>query len=315
MLQFLKYVLATLVGLFLFFVVGFFILAGIGASFSKEEVTKVESNSVLKLELNRSIEETTADDPLDGLNVPGLVTTPNNVGLVQIKAAIANAKLDENIKGIYLEANYPQAGYATVEEIRDALLDFRKSGKFVFSYGELYTEKGYYLSSVADKIYLNPAGAIELNGLSSDYAFFKGTLDKLEIKPEIFKVGEYKSAVEPFIREDMSEPSREQTRSFLNSINDFTYQNIAKARGLSVAYLKGLSDSLLIQEPSDALKYKLVTDVGYYDEVETAIRKKLKTTESTKINYVTLTKYNKAAKLLPTGNNDNRIAVIVAMFW
>src|SRR5690349_18571856 len=137
MLQFLKYVLATLVGLFLFFVLGFFILAGIGASFSKEEETKVEPNSVLKMELNRSIEETTADDPFNGLNVPGLRTMPSNVGLIQIKEAIANAKLDENIKGIYLEANYPQAGYATVEEIRDALLDFRKSGKFVYSYGEL----------------------------------------------------------------------------------------------------------------------------------------------------------------------------------
>ncbi|MES2734568.1 MAG: signal peptide peptidase SppA [Bacteroidota bacterium] len=312
MLQFLKYVFATLVGLFLFFLLGFFILIGIAGSISKEPETTVHANSILKLDLNRAIDEIAADNPLKGFNLPGLPSAPTNVGLVQIKEALANAKLDNNIRGIFLEANYPVAGYATIEEIRDALLDFKKSGKFIVSYGEVYSEKGYYLSSIADKIYLNTAGGMELNGLSSAYTFFKGTLDKLEIKPEIFKVGEYKSAVEPFIREDMSEPSREQTKSFLSSINNYTFQNIAKARGLQVADLKNIADSLLVQKPSDALKYKLVTDLGYFDEVESAIRKLLKVSEDEEINYLTLSKYNKAAKTVQGSNSDNRIAVIIA---
>jgi protease IV len=312
MLQFLKYVLATLVGLFLFMVIGFFLMVGIVGSISKDPETQLEANSVLKLNLNRPIEEMAADDPFDDLNVPGFSSTPSNVGLVQLKEAIANAKLDDNIKGIYLEANYPMAGYATVEEIRNALIDFKSSGKFIFSYGEIYTEKGYYLSSVANRIFLNPAGGMELNGISSDYTFFKGTFDKLEIKPEIFKVGEYKSAVEPFVRENMSEPNREQTVSFLNSINDFTFQNIAKVRNLTAAELKNIADSLLVQKPADALKYKLVTDLGYYDQVDSTLRKQLKLEEDKKINYVTLSKYSKAPKTIQSNTSENRIAVIIA---
>ena len=312
MLQFFKYVLATLVGLLLFFVVGFFMLIGIAASFSSNPETTVTANSVLKINLNRAIDETAADNPFDELNLPGFGNAPANAGLVQIKEALANAKLDENIRGIYLEANYPAAGFATLEEIRNALLDFKKSGKFVFSYGEVYSEKGFYLSSIADQIYLNPAGGMELNGLSTEYTFFKGTLDKLEIKPEIFKVGDYKSAVEPFIREDMSEPSREQTLSFLNSINDFSFQNIAKARGLTIETLNRISDSLLVQNPNDALRYQLVTHLGYFDQVETEMRKRLKVSEDKKIDYITLTKYRKAPKLVESNDSENRIAVIVA---
>jgi protease-4 len=312
MLQFFKYVFATMVGLFLFFIVGFFLMVGTISAISKDPETTIESNSVLKLNLNRPIEEMSADNPFDGMNIPGFRDQPSNAGLVQIKEALENAKLDDNIRGIYLEANYPMAGYATVEEIRNALIDFKKSGKFIYAYGEVYTEKGYYLSSVANRIFLNPAGGMELNGLSSNYTFFKGTFDKLEIKPEIFKVGEYKSAVEPFIREDMSEPSRLQTVSYLNSINNFTFQNIAGARGLQAADLQKIADSLLVQKPEDALKYKLVTDLGYYDELETALRKQLKMEEDKKINFVSFSKYSKAPKVKPVNTSENRIAVIVA---
>jgi protease-4 len=312
MLQFFKYVLATLVGIFLFFIVGFFLIVGLVGALSKDPETSVEANSVLKLDLNRPIEENTADNPFEGLELPGFGDQPSKVGLVQIKEALANAKADDNIRGIFLEANYPMAGYATVEELRDALIDFKKSGKFVYAYGEVYTEKGYYLSSVASRIFLNPAGGMELNGLSSSYPFFKGTFDKLAIKPEIFKVGEYKSAVEPFIREDMSEPSRQQTISYLNSINDYTFKNIASARGLQPASLKNIADSLLVQKPADALKYKLVTDLGYYDELETALRKQLKMAEDKKINFISFSKYSKAPKINPVNTSENRIAVIVA---
>lgn len=310
MWQFLKFVLATLVGMFLFFILGIFLLGGIAASFSSPAATQVESNSVLRLDLNKPIDELSADDPFEGMNVP--FVGASNLGLVQIKESILNAKSDNNIKGIFLEANYPMTGYATLEELRNALIDFKKSGKFVVAYGEIYSEKGYYLSSIASKIYLNPAGILELNGISSQYTFFKGTLDKLEIKPEIFKVGEFKSAVEPFIREDMSEPSRLQTQSFLGSINDYTFSNIAQARGLEIAQLKKIADSLLIREAEDALTYKLITNLGYYDEAEADMKKSLKLSATDKINFVTLEKYRKAEQPAKTGNADNRIAVIIA---
>lgn len=311
MLQFLKFVFATILGLIIFSFLLLFILMGIAASASSSDPVKVEANSVLKLKFDKPIVERGRDNPLDELELP--FTPEANVGLIQIREAIANAKLDNNIKGIYLEMDmFLDAGYATIEEIRNALIDFKSSGKFITAYGEYYTEKGYYLASVADEIYLHPVGGIELNGISAEVLFLKGTFEKLDIKPEIFKVGEYKSAVEPFFLDKMSEPSRAQTISYLNSINNFTIGNISKARKLSVEEVRKLEDSLLIREPEDALKYKLITNLGYYDEVETAIKKKLKLASDKKIGFVGLSKYLKAEKLMKQGSFDNRIAVIVA---
>ena len=239
MLQFFKYVFATIIGVSLFVIFAIFVLAGIGVVMSTgESKLTVEDNTVLKLNLNREIKDNLPVDDSPFKNIENVFggSQPEAVGLVQLKKALENAKIDSKIKGVYLEANNPQAGYASIEEIRNALIDFKKSGKFVFSYGEYYMEKGYYLSSIADKIYLNPAGIIDFNGLSAEYTFFRGTLDKLEIKPVIFKVGDYKSAVEPYLLDKMSAPSKEQTISFLGSVNDFVFNNIAKARGLQLCF-------------------------------------------------------------------------------
>jgi protease-4 len=227
---------------------------------------------------------------------------------VQVKRAIANAKLDPNIKGIYVEMSmFLDAGYASLEEIRNALLDFRQSKKFVYAYGEVFSEKAYYLASVADRVYLNPDGALELNGLSSQVPFFKGTFEKLDIKPEIFRVGEFKSAVEPFFLDEMSKASELQTLSYLNSINDHSFTAIAKARGLQVTELRRLADSLLVRQPEDALKYKLVTHVGYYDQVTEDMRKLLKVDKDEEINFVGLSKYSKAEKYVKEGDYNNRL--------
>jgi protease IV len=212
MLQFLKYVFATIVGLFLFFIVSFFILAGIGAAIgSSNDAVALKDNSVLKLDLNRPIVENTSDDenPFKSFGGPFADNT-DNLGMVQIRDGLKRAAADAHIKGIYLQANYPQAGYSTLEEIRNALLEFKKSGKFVYSYGEMFSEKGYYVTSMADKIYLNPSGGMDFNGISAEVSFFKGALDKLDIKPVVFRVGEYKSAVEPFLRENMSDANKLQ---------------------------------------------------------------------------------------------------------
>ncbi len=311
MLQFLKYVLATIVGIFLFTILGFFLLIGIGAAMSSSDTkTYVASNSVLKLDLNQIIRENAAEeDPfteiLSGGNNPGQISLP------QIKEALANAKIDPNIKGIYLKAEYPMGGLATLKEVREYLLDFKKSKKFIYSYGETMTEGGVYLCSVADKSYLTPNGGLDFNGLSAEYPFMKGLFEKIGVKPEIFKVGDYKSAVEPLILDKMSAFSREQTQSFVSDMANNFYGEIAQSRQIPMAELNDILNNALIQEPADAAKYKLITNVGYWDEFESVLHKTLGDKEDKKIEYIGINKYLKADKLVKEGNNSNRIAVIV----
>ncbi len=312
MSQFFKYVLATIVGLLAFSVISFIFWIGVVSVLSSagDSKTEIKENSVLKLNLDSPIRERGTDSPFGSF---GPFSSDGNViGLIDLKEALANAKADPNIKGIYLQSEYPQAGWATLEEIRNALIDFKQSKKFVYSYAEVMTEKGYYLASVADKIYLNPAGGLEWNGLNAELTFFKGTLDKLGIKPEIFRVGEFKSAIEPFIREDMSPANKLQVNSFLNSINNQMVMNVAKSRGLRVDSLRQLADNLTIDSPEDALRAKLVTNVAHQDDVEADIRKILGTKETKKIDYVSLGKYQDAEDRTKEGSSKNRIAVIVA---
>ena len=311
MLQFLKYVLATIVGLFLFLVVCFFVLAGIGSMMSSaDEKTLVSKNSVLKIDLNQIIRENTPqEDPFTEFLSGG--RGPGQIGLPQLHEAIANAKLDPNIKGIYLHAEYPTAGFATLEEIRSALIDFKKSGKFIYSYAEIMTEGAVYLTSVADKSYLNPSGGLDFNGLNAKYTFMKGLFEKIGVKPEIFRVGEYKSAVEPFIRTNMSDANREQSQSFINDIAARFYGDISESRKIPMEELNNILNNALIQEPSDAVKYKLVTNTGYWDEFEQILRKATDVNDDKKIAYVTINKYLKAEKYVKEGSLSNRIAVIV----
>lgn len=311
MLQFLKYVFATIVGLFLFMLFGFFILIGIGSMMSSaDEKTFVSKNSVLKLDLNQIIRENSPEsDPFTEILSGG--RGPGQLGLTQIKEAIANAKLDPNIKGIYLHAEYPSAGFATLEEIRSYLEDFKKSKKFVYSYGEVLSESAVYLTSVADKSYLTPGGGLDFNGLNAKYTFMKGLFEKIGVKPEIFRVGEYKSAVEPFFRTNMSEANREQTQSFINDIAARFYGDISKSRNISIDELNNLLNTAAIQEPADAAKYKLITNVGYWDEFEQALRHELGIKDDKKIEYVSLHKYLKAEKFVKEGSMSNKIAVII----
>jgi protease-4 len=312
MWQFFKYVLATFVGLLLFTILSVLLLVGIGAALSAgDSETKVEENSILKLDLDKPISENASEEnPFADLGGPFAET--QSVGLLQVRSALANAKLDPNIKGIYLQAGTPMAGYASLQEIRNALLDFKKSGKFVYTYGEVFTEKGYYLASVADQFFLNPAGGVEFNGLSAEYEFYKGTLEKLDIQPLVFRVGSYKSAVEPFFRETMSDSSKLQTRSFLTAIHTSLLTEIAASRGLTVPRLNTLADSLLIDSPQDALNARLVTQLAYYDQFEDELKKKLKVEKDKKLKFVSLSKYLKAPKQVKEGPMDSRIAVIVA---
>ncbi|WP_400191782.1 signal peptide peptidase SppA [Hymenobacter sp. B81] len=308
MRTFLKYVLATITGLFLFGLVSFVLMLAFAAALgsSADEVT-IADNSVLELKLDKPITERKQEAEFTPFGAGN-----SSIGLIDLKAAIARAKKDDDIRGILLNLEIVQGGMASLEEVRDALIDFKKSGKFVVAYHETASEKSYYLSSVADEIYLHPQGLLEFNGLSSEVFFYKRLFDKLGVEPFIFRVGSFKSAVEPYMRESFSDSARFQTVSFLNSINDHSVQQIAAARKLPLARLKVIQDSMLVHNAEDAQRLGLVTKLGYYDQVLDYLRGKLKLEKDKKPSLVSLSTYDKADTDDDTKTGSNRIAVIYA---
>lgn len=304
-MKFLRNLLATLVGLFIFsIIVVIFIGAFVSLATMEEEVT-VKENSVLHIKLNKPINERAFQDPFNEL----FTGYASNVGLIELIESIEDAKENDNIKGIYLESGIPMGGFASIEAIRKALNDFKNSGKFITSYAEIYTEGGYYIASTADDIYLNPRGYFELNGISANVTFLKGMFDKLEIEPEIFRVGDFKSAVEPLIRKDMSDENRLQLDALLNSIYDNYLNEVAESRSIPFERLTTISDSMLAKTPKDALETELVTGLKYFDEVLDDLRSKLELEEDDKINFIGFEKYHKSISKKNT--SKNRVAVIV----
>ncbi len=308
-MRFLLNVLATILGLFLFFGLLVLILSGIASSAASQQEVHIEDNSVLKITLDKPIVERAADSPLKYLPFPG--GDDGVIGLINLKQAITHAKEDDRIKGIYLDAGMATGGMASLKEIHDALVDFKTSGKFVVGYSEIMTERAYYVASAADELYLNPQGIMEFNGFFVETTFFKGTLEKIGVQPEIFRVGDFKSAVEPFIRTDMSKESREQTSSYLNSTYDTYLDDLSKTINQPVATLRQMADSMKVNTASEAAKYKLVKATAYYDEILKNIGEKIGEDNIEDINFIALNKYVDAV------SNDqdyatNRIAVIVA---
>ena len=308
MRSFFKYTFATIFGLILFSILGVVILIGIGAAAGSGGGVSVKDNSVLKIKLDLPIVEREIDDPFADLDIPGAPQA--TMGLYELKKAILKAKDDKHIKGILIEGSFNGIGFATNEELKSALEEFKKSKKFIYSYGEYFSEATYYTASVADSIFLNPEGLIEFNGLSSNIPFFKGTLEKLEIQPEIFRVGEFKSAVEPFFRENMSDANRLQATSFLNSINNFNIGQVAKSRKLSVENVKLLSDSMKVRSAADAVNMGLVSKVAYYDQVLSSIKKKLGVEKEEDIHFISYGKYRKSKNEDEKDVSENKIAVI-----
>ncbi len=307
-MKFLRTLLAVIVGLFVFSALIFFIFLGIISAASTERMVEIKDNSVLHLIIRGNLVEREMEDPLSKLTIPG--SGMMEMGIKEVKEAIRHASSDEKIKGIYLEPRYFNAGFASLDEIRNELISFKDSGKFVMAYSEFYTEKGYYLASVADEVFLTPDyGNLEFNGLNMEVTFFKGTLEKLKIEPQIFRVGEYKSAVEPFIREDLSEANEEQLASFMNSIYDHQLTRIAESRGLDFDRIKLISDSMLVRSPEDAVELQLVNDLAYGDEINDLLREKLALDEEEDINLVTYRKYNKS--YTSSKYAKDRIAVII----
>lgn len=272
---------------------------------SSESTVAIDDNTVLYLDLDAPIMEQAVEDPLAQL-IPG---GQQAIGLLQLKDAIAYAKGDPKIKGIYLNASFLSAGIASVEEIRQSLLEFKQSGKWVVAYAPAYTESAYYLASVADKIYMNPAGQLELNGLAIEVMFYKGLLDKLEIKPQVFRVGDFKSAVEPFVRENLSEENRMQLNELINGIYDEMLEQIASARNISNEKLKELSSQMLVRSATEAVTYGLVDSLYYDDQVRDELRERLGLGKDEDISFA---RYNNYRKSAVASTSRNEIAVIIA---
>lgn len=313
-MKFLGNVLAVIVGLFIFSILSLVItfgIIGLIATTGETEVT-VKENSILHINLNgRTLVERTSEDNDNFSPFGGLFGDDYNAGLVNLKKAISEAKTNENIKGIYLNTGLIVAGQANLLELREVLEDFKTSGKFILAYDEAYSESGYYLASVADELYLNPLGAIDFNGFSSEVIFLKGFFEKVGIKPEVFRVGEFKSAVEPFILDKMSDENRLQTQSFLSDINAHALAGIAKSKGISLDSLIKINVQMLVRKPKDAVKYGLATALAYEDEIDAKLKEKLGLKEDDKISTIKVTELNSTVSSKNI-TSENRIAVIIA---
>ena len=314
MKQFFKFVLATIVGVVLITVILVLVVIGI-ISASGDKTIEVEPNSVLHMAFTNPITERTPNNPLAGLSFLGL-DKDKSTGLNDILANIKKAKADGNIKGIFLDESYMVSGQATTEEIRNALIDFKKSGKFIVAYSEIYTQGFYYLASVADKVYMNPKGIFELKGFNSEVTFLKGALDKLGIEVQIIKVGTFKSAVEPLFLTKMSDANRLQVTSYLGSLYDHFLTGISKSRGINKDSLFNYANNGRVQLPEDALKLKLIDGLKYKDEILDDLKARTNTEKKNDLNSIELADYTKSSA--DNDNKDeaasskNRIAVVYA---
>ncbi|MBK5284097.1 MAG: signal peptide peptidase SppA [Bacteroidia bacterium] len=314
MKQFFKFMFASMLGTFLSLMILFFIsmmiIAGMVYSLKDESKAKVEKNSVLEIRLDGNIKEHGSDQTFPKIN-PFTQDIETSLGLNQILSSIKRASSDENIKGIFLNLEQIDAGMATITEIRNALIEFKKSKKFITAYSEFYSQKAYYLASVADKININPEGYLDFRGLRANPMFYKGTLEKLDVEAQIIRHGKYKSFAEPFFLDKMSKENREQIGEMISTIWDEMLGNISASRNISVDELKNISGNLLIRKAEDAVKYKLADEVAFYDEVEKDLKKSCGTEDKTKLKSISLAKYVKGSG--GQTYSKNKIAVIYAV--
>lgn len=277
---------------------------------NEHEAYKPKENTVLRINLNGDIKERGVKNPFGDVDL-GPFMPKASVGLNDILASLKKAKDDNNIRGIYLEISDPVAGFATLEEVRNGLLDFKSSGKFIYAYSEGFSQKAYYLATTANKLYLNPQGALEIKGLSSQIMFFKKMLEKMDMEVQIFRHGKFKSAIEPFMLDKMSDANRTQVETYLGSLWNHMIKGISEARKISTDDINGMADRLAIRSPEDAVKYKLVDELKYEDEVFSVLKKNINLKEEDKINFVSLNKYSTSVH--DSKLSKDKIAVIYAV--
>lgn len=291
------------------------VIAVVKSSFSEltaeEKEKEIKKGTVLRLRLDGQITDRQALNPFEELGELASLGEDKGMGLNLLLQKIHQAKTDENIAGIYLEFEEPEVGFASLEELRNALIEFKKTGKFIYAYAEYFTQKHYYLASVSDKVYLNPQGMFDWKGLHMSLMFFRQTFNKLDIDVQVFRHGKYKSAVEPFVLDKMSEANRAQSESFLNSIWGNMLINIAKERKLTVEELNQMANNLSILQPTDALG-KFVDVLAYEDEVLDALKTKTGLKPKDKVAFVNVLDY-KSSKKKASGTKQPKIAVIYAI--
>lgn len=316
MKQFFKFMFSSMLGTIVAFFLFFFILVGMATSLvPKEPAVHVKDHSILKMNFALPIVERSPSNPFESFDFQQL-EPQKQLGLYDILKNIEKAKKDDRIDGIYLELGSIQAGMASLEEIRQKLLDFKSSGKFIVTYSEAYSQKAYYLASVANEVYLNPQGLVEWKGIGAELMFLKGTLEKLDIEPVIIRGtgNKFKSAVEPFMYDHMSDANREQTQTYLNSIWNQLVKEISQSRGISSDKLNRLANEMVIRNAQSSKDNRLVNELKYKDEVLDALAKNVDVEDVDDLEFVSLVDYLKTPDKNRKGKGlaKNKIALVYA---
>ena len=293
-------VLGTFIAAFAVLFVAFLIIAGIfAAAFSdldrSQRVTSVKDNSVLYVKLDRPIVDRGPEQQFNLDFGPFRSVTP--IGLDDILDNLDKAAHDDRIEGIYLEASFPMTGFASLEEIRNALLKFKESGKWIVSYGEIFSQSGYYLSSVADEMYMYPEGGMEFKGLSTNIAFLKGMFEKLDVDMQVIRGSnnQFKSAVEPFMLEEMSQANRLQTETWMGSLWRNMLKNISSSTDITQDRLEEIANNFELRKAQDAVDLQMITALKYEDEVRDVLRNKVGIEDKEKVEMVSLSRYFRAS--------------------
>jgi len=305
-MKFLRNILATLAALFIFSILSFLLFIGLVGLMTSDEKTTIDENSILHLKLNKPVAERSFEEPFDEYSFTGSST----LGILDLKDVIKHARTDDNIRGIFLDLRWLISGFGHAAELRSALQDFKSSDKFIIAYSDFMSEGSYYIASVADSIFLHPEGDLEFNGIAYTMSFFKGSLEKLDIEAQVFRVGDYKSAVEPFERKEMSEENKEQVMSFIGDIYNHVISQISESRRLESEEVLSISSEMKVRNVDDAFDLGLIDGLRYSDEVEDLLYKLSDTDKSKKLKLVSFNKYRKSFDNIM--KSTNRIAVIMA---
>ncbi|MEX2379226.1 MAG: signal peptide peptidase SppA [Vicingaceae bacterium] len=322
MKQFLKFMFASMFGVFLSVLLVSLIFAGIiGSMISASQESSepfIADKSILHIKLETPIQDRPSNNPFDNFDFSSFEDR-KPLGLKNIIDNIEKAASDKKIKGIFLDIGWLQANMATTEELRKALLEFKSSGKFIISYSENYGQNEYYLCSVADEVYLNPAGEMTFKGLAANLMFFKDALDRLDIEMQVIRHGKFKSAIEPFIRNDMSPENEKQYKELIQGIWDNQVKMISESRGIDAEKLNKVADSLALRTAKDAKDYGFVDELFYEDEVHKRLKELIEIAEDDDLEFVELKKFNKTKlplEIAKSGrekwNSKNKVAIVFA---
>ncbi len=316
MRQFFKFMFASMLGflltIFIFLFISIWIVGAMVSSASSEKSIKVEKGTILHLNFKAPIIDRSSNNPFDNFDFTSL-SSSKQPGLNELLKSLENAANDPNVEGIYLDLSGLEGGMATIEELRDGLIEFKKSKKFIYAYSDYYSQGSFYLASVSDQIWLNPEGIVEFKGMAAQVPFLKGLLAKLEIEPQVIRHGKFKSAIEPFILDKMSDENREQLSKYVTSFWTHMVTEISVSRKLNEQEVLMVADSFKLQTAEDALTYKFVDKIGYKDEFLALLQEKTSAKKSSDLKLVSISKYSKSEG----GDNEkeftrDKIAVIYA---